>query len=107
MKTNIVAAYTAGNRSGEVEKLKAAAKIAPEDGFEVAFNLACSTLQSGKIQEAKECLLLALRIGAIISNLPNLWHQNNKARHMYKLLQENAYTLSRTRGCSLLSLCKV
>ena len=63
VKTNMIAAYTAGKRSAEVERLKAAAKISPEDGFEVAFNLACSTLQSGRIKEAKDCLLLALRIG--------------------------------------------
>ena len=67
VKTNIIAAYTAGKQSNEVEKLKAAAKISPEDGFEVAFNLACSTLQSGKVKEARECLLLALRIGAFVS----------------------------------------
>ena len=66
VKTDIIAAYTAGNRHAEVERLKASAKISPEDGFEVAFNLACSTLQSGKIKEAKDCLLLALRIGATL-----------------------------------------
>ena len=69
IKTNIIAAYTAGKRSAEVEKLKAAAKISPEDGFEVAFNLACSILQSGKVKEAKDHLLLALRIGAASSTL--------------------------------------
>lgn len=65
MKTNIIAAFTAGNRSREVKEVAKALKIAPEDGFEVAFNLACATLQCGQLKEAKECLLLALRLGEL------------------------------------------
>lgn len=63
LKTNIVAAYTAGNHAADVRDVAKSLKISPNDGFEVAFNLACSTLQCGLIKEAQECLLLALRLG--------------------------------------------
>lgn len=72
VKTNILAAYTASNRAKEVDKLAATLKISPEDGFEVAFNLACSTLQCGRIAEAKQCLLLALRTGTELSHCQSL-----------------------------------
>ena len=62
-KTNVIAAYIAGSKSKEVEEAAKSLKISREDGFEVAFNLACSTLQRGRIDEAKESLLLALRLG--------------------------------------------
>ena len=62
-RTNIVAAYTAGGRSREVSVVMDAMKIAAKDGFEVAFNLACSRLLCGQLEEARELLLLALRSG--------------------------------------------
>ena len=62
-QTNIVAAYTAGGRSREVSVVMDAMKIAAKDGFEVAFNLACSRLLCGQLEEARELLLLALRSG--------------------------------------------
>ena len=62
-RTNIVAAYTAGGRSREVSSVMDAMKITAKDGFEVAFNLACSRLLCGQPEEARELLLLALRSG--------------------------------------------
>lgn len=50
-------------------------KITPNDGFEVAFNIACSQLEEGHPDSAKVTLQLALRLGmaqniVLISTLP-------------------------------------
>lgn len=65
VRANLVAAHTAGGRGADVKAIAAALKITPEDGFEVAFNLACSMLHCNQLAEAKDCLLFALRLGDI------------------------------------------
>jgi len=69
VRSNIVAAYTAAGRSAEVEAVTGAMKISANDGFEVAFNLACSTLHCGDFARAQETLLLATRLGEPSSSL--------------------------------------
>ena len=55
--------YVAGGRSAEVPTLMTALKVAPKDGYEVAYNFACSLIATEKAPEAEEWLLLAQRLG--------------------------------------------
>lgn len=64
MKTNMVAAYAAAGFGEEtVEGLKKSLAISPEDGFELAFNLACGTLAIGNVSDAKTQLQISRRVG--------------------------------------------
>ncbi|KAL4446353.1 hypothetical protein ABPG77_003160 [Micractinium sp. CCAP 211/92] len=63
VQTNVLAAYVAGGRAGEVPAVMEAMKISPKDSFEVAFNAACGLIEGGKLGEAEEQLQLAVRVG--------------------------------------------
>ena len=62
-RTNVIAAYTAANRSSEVASVLDAMRITPNEGLELAFNVSCALLNQGKYGEAREQLLAAHRIG--------------------------------------------
>ena len=66
LRTNVLAAYVAGGRAAEVPAVCEAMKIAPRDGFEVAFNSACALLAAGQVQRARSELEHAQRLGARI-----------------------------------------
>ena len=63
LQTNVLAAYVAGNRAGEIPAAMAAMRIPPSDSFEVAFNRACGLVQQGEAEAAEEQLLLGQRLG--------------------------------------------
>ena len=60
---NLMAAYVAGGRGGEVEGLAGKLQVSPSDVFEVAYNVACGMIEIGRFKEAEEMLLLATRCG--------------------------------------------
>lgn len=62
-KTNVVAAYIAGNRSDEIPAILEAMRSSPHDGLELAFNVACGLVAQGKLNEARNQLEAAHRIG--------------------------------------------
>ncbi|KAL4423713.1 hypothetical protein ABPG75_001014 [Micractinium tetrahymenae] len=63
VQTNVLAAYVAGGRAGEVPAVMEAMKISSKDSFEVAFNAACGLIETGKLKEAEQQLQLAVRVG--------------------------------------------
>lgn len=63
MKMNLMAAYVAGGRGGEVKGLAEKLQVSPFDVFEVAYNVACGMIEIGQFKEAEEMLLLATRCG--------------------------------------------
>lgn len=63
VQTNVLAAYVAGGRAGEVPAVMQAMKISPKDSFELAFNAACGLLESEDLPAAEQQLQLALRVG--------------------------------------------
>ena len=64
VQTNVLAAYVAGGKGGEVPSVMEAMAAAPGDSFEVAFNSACGLVEAGELAAAEERLLLARRLGA-------------------------------------------
>lgn len=63
VQTNVVAAYVAGGRAGEVPAVMQAMKISAKDSFEIAFNAACGLVEAGQLRAAEEQLQLAVRVG--------------------------------------------
>ncbi len=63
LQTNVLAAYVAGSRAGEIPAAMASMRIPPSDSFEVAFNRACGLLQQRDYAAAEEQLLLGQRLG--------------------------------------------
>eukprot|EP00850_Spirogloea_muscicola_P023788 SM000388S14668 [mRNA] locus=s388:42467:48655:- [translate_table: standard] len=63
VKTNLLAAHVAAGRADEVPKAASDLGAAPQDSFEMAFNLACAHLEMGSLAPAEELLLLASRVG--------------------------------------------
>ncbi|KAK9863884.1 hypothetical protein WJX84_011397 [Apatococcus fuscideae] len=63
LQTNVLAAYVAGSRAGEIPQAMASMRIPPTDSFEIAFNRACGLLQQGDAAAAEEQLLLGQRLG--------------------------------------------
>ena len=62
-KTNVIASYVAAGRSGEVPRVLEAMKISPNEGLELAFNVACGLVNRGELGLAREQLLAAHRVG--------------------------------------------
>ena len=65
LQTNVLAAYVAGSRAGEIPQAMASMRIPPTDSFEIAFNRACGLLQQGDAAAAEEQLLLGQRLGQL------------------------------------------
>ncbi|CAI5515336.1 unnamed protein product [Closterium sp. Naga37s-1] len=64
VKTNVLAAYVMGGRSGEVKGLmESQLRVAPRDAFDVAYNAACALIEMRDYRAAEEMLLLARRVG--------------------------------------------
>ncbi|CAK9259565.1 unnamed protein product [Sphagnum jensenii] len=63
IKTNIVAAYIARGRATEVSQLMESLKVSAHNGFEMAYNAACASIERKEFSKAEELLLLAHRIG--------------------------------------------
>jgi hypothetical protein len=61
--TNVLAAYVAGGKCGEVPAIMDAMKVSPDDSYELAYNAACALIGSGRLEEAEEQLQLARRLG--------------------------------------------
>lgn len=62
-KANLVAAYVASGRAADVPAALADIGCSAHDGLELAFNVACGLLSVGSMNEAKEQLISARRIG--------------------------------------------
>ena len=63
-KANVVAAYVAAGRSGEIPSaLRDVLKGDAEESLEVSFNVACGLVASGRLEEAREQLAKTQRIG--------------------------------------------
>ena len=62
-KANLVAAYVASGRGGEISATLADIGSSAHDGLELAFNVACGLISDGSVNEAKEQLIAAHRIG--------------------------------------------
>ncbi len=61
IKTNIVAAYIARGRATEVSQLMESLKVSAHNGFEMAYNAACASIERKEFSKAEELLLLAHR----------------------------------------------
>ncbi|KAI8106099.1 hypothetical protein M9435_000646 [Picochlorum sp. BPE23] len=61
-KTNLMAAYAEAGMDGG-EALLESMGVSPNDGFELAFNVACGMMATGLAENAREQLLAAHRIG--------------------------------------------
>lgn len=62
VKTNVIAAYVMGGRAAEVKALlETQLRVAPRDGFDIAYNVACSLIELKDFPAAEEMLLLARR----------------------------------------------
>lgn len=62
-KANLIAAYVASGRATDVPAALADIGCSAHDGLELAFNVACGLLSVGSMNEAKEQLIAARRIG--------------------------------------------
>jgi len=63
-KANLIAAYVAGGRSGEIPSVLKSLGCSSTDGLELAFNVACGMIEDGSVeQEVKEQLMATRRIG--------------------------------------------
>lgn len=62
-KANLIAAYVASGRCGDVSDALAEIGCSANDGLELAFNVACGLIGDGSLKNAKEQLLAAHRIG--------------------------------------------
>eukprot|EP00884_Botryococcus_braunii_P009741 jgi/Botrbrau1/18769/Bobra.0386s0088.1 len=63
LHTNVLAAYISGSRSSEVPAVMEALRITAKESPDIAFNNACSVLESGDYAAAEKQLLLAMRLG--------------------------------------------
>ncbi len=63
LHTNVLAAYISGKRGSEVPAVMEAMKITAKDSPDVAFNKACSLMESQDYEAAESELLLAQRLG--------------------------------------------
>lgn len=64
-KANLVAAYVAAGKSEEIPAVLAdiGCVSSQDESLEVSFNVACGMIASGRMQDARECLLKTRRIG--------------------------------------------
>ncbi|XP_021745013.1 signal recognition particle subunit SRP72-like [Chenopodium quinoa] len=63
LEINFVAGLVGAGRSSEVKRVLEALKVKPTSSFELAYNTACSLIETNKFVDAEQLLLSARRVG--------------------------------------------